>query len=86
MKYVLAVLALLATKPAYAECFPAKVVIRALLVQEFIPVGEFEHDHKPAMIFVNPGGAYRIVSYFDEKTLCIIGGGSAFYLFRERKA
>lgn len=83
MKYALALLVLMTAQPAFAECHPSKNLIRALLIGQFTPVGEFEHEHKPTVIFVNPFREYIVVQYENEKTLCVIGGGRAFYLFRE---
>jgi hypothetical protein len=85
MKYIAALLAVLISTPASAECYPVKEGLRSLLEQQFIPVAEFEVEHKPTMMFVNPHHEYLVVQYEDSETLCVVGGGTAFYLLRERK-
>lgn len=84
MRLIAALIAVLIASPASAECLPAKDALRSLLTQQFIPVAEFEVEHKPTIIFVNPEREYLVVQYEDSKTLCVVGGGTAFFLYRER--
>ena len=87
MRCFLAALLLLAS-PAYAEkipCAPTKELLAALLHQQYTPQAELALGDLPGAIFVNPSHEYLIIELKDDKS-CIIGGGVAFYLVRERKA
>lgn len=88
MKYFLA-LFLLISSPAAAQevqCFPAKKLITTMITGGYFMQVLMEVNHNPVYFFVNVNHDYYAIQYKNEKTACIIGVGTAFYILRERKA
>ncbi len=70
---------------AHADCALAKTALTNLLQNQYAMVAEFELDHKPTVIFVNPNEEWIEIT-FDMETACVVAHGRGFGLVWERKA